>query len=68
DVTIANERGLEFLVLSGSLVVGDDTLAAQSWGRLPAAMPLRAAVGRRGARLWMKDGALLHRDVCTLPD
>lgn len=68
DVTLTNERGLEFLVLSGSLVIGDERLEAQSWGRLPAPMPLCAGVGPEGARVWIKDAALLHPDVCTLPD
>jgi quercetin dioxygenase-like cupin family protein len=68
DVTVINERGLEFLILSGSLVVGDDRLEAQSWGRLPAPTPLHAAVGPGGARVWMRDAALLHPGVCTLAD
>ena len=68
DVTVTNERGLEFLVMSGSLVIGEERLEAQSWGRLPAPMPLCAAVGPEGALVWMKDAALLHPDVCTLPD
>jgi hypothetical protein len=67
DVTVTNERGLEFLVLSGSLVVSGERLEAQSWGRLPARMPLRAVVGPQGARVWMKDATLLHPAVCTLP-
>ncbi len=67
EVIVANPRGLEFLVVSGSLVIGGERLAAQSWGRLPAPMPLRATVGPEGARVWMKDAALLHPDVCALP-
>ncbi len=67
EVTVVNPRGLEFLVVSGSLVVGAERFEAQSWARLPAPMPLRATVGPEGARLWMKDAALLHPDVCALP-
>ena len=67
-VTIDNRRGLEFLVVSGSLTFNDESLEPLSWGRLPAGTPLQAIVGSQGAQLWIKDAALLHPDVCQLPE
>ena len=68
SVAVANDRGLEFLVLAGSLAVGDEELVAQSWGRLPAGKDLRAAVGPQGARIWMKQAPLQHTDVLQMPE
>ena len=67
-VAVGNQRGLEFLVLSGDLTVGGVTLEPQSWGRLPAGTDLKATVGPQGARIWIKEAALLHPDVCQLPE
>ena len=67
-VTVDNRSGLEFLVVSGSLTFSDESLEPLSWGRLPAGTPLRANVGRQGARLWIKDAPLLHPGVCQLPE
>jgi anti-sigma factor ChrR (cupin superfamily) len=67
-VTVENGRGLEFLVLTGGLRVGDEPLEAQSWGRLPAGTSLVAGVGRQGARIWMRNAPLLHSDVCAMPE
>lgn len=67
-VTAGNARGLEFLVLSGGLAIGDETLEPQSWGRLPAGTSLTANTGPQGARLWIKDAPLLHPDICRLPE
>lgn len=68
SVVVTNERGLEFLVLSGQLTMGDHELEAQSWGRLPAGTPLNATVGPQGAKLWIRDAPLLHADVGQLPE
>lgn len=68
SVTVANGRGLEFLVLSGSLTVDREELEAQSWGRLPAGQALKAAVGPEGARIWIKEAPLQHPDVLPMPD
>lgn len=65
-VTVENERGLEFLVLSGAISLGSEKLEAQGWGRLPAGMELNATAGPRGVRIWIKDAPLLHPDVCQL--
>ncbi|BCM17788.1 cupin domain-containing protein [Mesorhizobium sp. J8] len=68
SVTVKNRRGLEFLVLSGNLAVGDEKLEPQSWGRLPAGEPLQAMTGPQGARIWIKDAPLQHADVLPMPD
>ncbi len=67
-VTVANDRGLEFLVLSGSLAVDGETLQAQSWGRLPAGHGLTAITGPEGATLWMKEAPLRHPDILPMPE
>lgn len=66
-ITVENRRGLEFLVLSGSLEVGSERLEAQSWGRLPAGEPLKSATGPEGAEIWIKDAPLQHPDVLAMP-
>jgi len=66
-VTVENARGLEMLVLAGSLSIGDQALTSQSWVRLPAGEALRAVCGPQGAKVWVKDAPLLHPDVCRLP-
>lgn len=68
SVIVENKRGLEFLVLSGSLTLDDETLVPLSWGRLPAATALRAKVGPHGATLWIRDAPLLHAGVGRLPE
>ncbi|WFU49592.1 cupin domain-containing protein [Sinorhizobium terangae] len=67
-VTVANTRGLEFLVLSGRLTIGGETLKPQSWGRLPAGADLTATIGPEGARIWLKDAPLMHPDVLQMPE
>lgn len=66
-ITVENARGLEMLVLSGSLSIGDQMLISQSWARLPAGEALHAVCGPEGAKVWLKDAALLHPEVCRLP-
>jgi quercetin dioxygenase-like cupin family protein len=65
-ITIENQRGLEALVLAGSLSIGDQMLAQQSWIRLPAGEALQAVCGPEGAQVWVKDAPLLHPDVCKM--
>jgi ChrR Cupin-like domain len=67
-VAVGNRRGLEFLVLSGGLAIGGETLEAQSWGRLPAGTDLKATVGPQGVQIWIKEAPLLHPDVRRLPE
>ncbi len=66
-IMVANPRGLEMLVLAGSLSIGDQTLTSQSWVRLPAQQALHAIAGPEGAKVWLKDAPLLHPDICRLP-
>lgn len=66
-VTVANQRGLEFLVIGGSLTTGGVALAVQGWGRLPAGLNLTATAGGQGARLWIKDAPLQHADILKMP-
>lgn len=66
-VTVANTRGLEFLVLSGGLAFRGEGLGPQSWARLPAGSDLTATVGPEGARVWLKVAPLLHPDVLRMP-
>ena len=68
SVSVPNPRGLEILLLSGSLATAGETLVAESWRRLPAGQALDAAVGTEGARLWIKDAALQHADVLQMPE
>lgn len=68
EITVENPRGLEFLVLSGSLAIGDKTLEALGWGRLPSGQALRAAAGANGAQIWIKDAPLQHPDVLPMPE
>jgi quercetin dioxygenase-like cupin family protein len=65
NVTIENTKGLEFLLLSGGLTVGGETLEPGTWGRLPAGTDLRAETSNSGARVWMKHGPLMHENVCA---
>lgn len=66
-ITVENARGLEMLVLSGSLSIGDQVLTSQSWVRLPDGEALHAVCGPEGAKVWLRDAALLHPEVCRLP-
>lgn len=68
EIAVENPRGLEFLVLSGSLAIGDETLEAQGWGRFPSGQALRATAGANGAQIWIKDAPLQHPDVLPMPE
>ncbi|RFB94758.1 cupin [Rhizobium leguminosarum bv. trifolii] len=65
DIELANPRGLELLVIDGSLTQAGDTLERWSWLRLPAGQSFRASIGARGARVWYKSAPLIHDDVCA---
>ncbi|ONG59139.1 cupin [Pseudoroseomonas deserti] len=66
-VTVANPRGLEFLVHSGALTANGEAMGSQGWGRLPVGTDLQAEVGPAGATVWLKDAPLLHPDVLAMP-
>lgn len=67
QVALANPRGLEILVLSGTLNINGASMEGQSWARFPAGTDLRAEIGPSGATVWLKDAPLLHPDVIALP-
>ncbi len=64
DVEIANPKGLELLVLDGSFTDGTELLEKHTWLRLPPGRHLKARTGARGARVWLKAGALLQDNIC----
>ena len=64
NVEIANPRGLELLVLDGSFTDGTELLEKHTWLRLPPGRHLKARTGARGARVWLKAGALLQDNIC----
>lgn len=66
-VTVRNRRGLEFLVVAGTLSTNGTRLAAQGWGRLPAGQDLTATAGPEGATVWIKDAPLQHADILQMP-
>lgn len=66
-MTVDNARGLEFLVVAGGFTTRGETLAPQSWGRLPAGEALEAKVGAAGATVWIKHAALQHEDILAMP-
>jgi anti-sigma factor ChrR (cupin superfamily) len=62
DATLVNsgDGGLEMLVLSGSVVEGNEVLGTGAWLRLPIGQPLVAQAGSDGAKVWIKTGHLPH--------
>jgi len=50
--------GIEVLILDGSVMSGDVTLAKGSWMRLPDGTQLSGTAGPDGAKVWMKTGHL----------
>jgi len=63
-VEIANPSGLELLVMDGSVTDGTELLEKHTWLRLPPGLHLKARTGARGARIWLKAGALLQDNIC----
>lgn len=64
DISVANPSGLELLTVEGSFAEREPFLP-QSWIRLPAGQALCARTGPKGARVWMKKGALVQDDLCA---
>jgi anti-sigma factor ChrR (cupin superfamily) len=56
----SDEGGIEMLVLSGSLIEGDETLGKGTWLRLPDGQQLRVIAGKDGAKVWIKTGHLRY--------
>lgn len=67
-VTVPNDRGLEMLVLSGSVRIQGVDLGPQGWVRLPAGVTPMAEAGPEGAELWIKDAALQAADILAMPE
>ena len=59
-------RGLELLVLAGSLDCGSAQLEPLTWVRLPAGERLAGRAGREGVRFWFKAAPLQHERLCAL--
>ena len=53
-----DDGGIEFLVISGTTTMDQETLQKGSWGRLPEGDPLSVQAGENGAKIWMKSGHL----------
>ena len=57
-VVLADDGGLELLVLEGSFSEGGEDFINQSWLRLPKGAESSATAGDEGARVWIKRGHL----------
>ncbi len=66
-MAIENNRGLEALILAGSLLIGDQKLTAQGWIRLPPGEAMCGVAGPEGTKIWVKDAPLVHSNVCRMP-
>ncbi len=62
EIAMPVEQGMEILVLHGEFSESGDRLVKGSWLRLPAGSSLQAAVGNKGARVWMKRNHLKNVD------
>ncbi len=58
DVTVEADGGAELFVLDGTFEEGGDTLAKNSWLRVPVGGKAVAKAGPDGARVWIKTGGL----------
>lgn len=67
-ISLLNARGLEFLVVSGGLRIGDQVIQGRTWGRLSAGTRLEAVAAPGGAKVWIRDAPLLHPEVCLITD
>ncbi|AQS65239.1 hypothetical protein AGRHK599_LOCUS4299 [Rhizobium rhizogenes] len=68
QVRVENPSGLEFLVISGSMIRDGEILSCECWGRLPAGADMDVTTGADGVRIWLKQGPLLHPDVLRMPE
>lgn len=57
-ITLAEDGGIELLVLSGGFAENGEQFAAESWLRLPPGVPLSGQTGPHGCRVWIKTGHL----------
>lgn len=65
-IMLDSPRGIELLVLEGSLVLNGETLSKHSWARFPAGYALAIQAGAQGATVWLKDAPLEHENVLQM--
>lgn len=58
ELMVRDAGGIEVLMIGGSMTESGEVLHKGSWLRLPDGMPLKAAAGADGAKVWMKTGHL----------
>ncbi len=63
DIVIAAPKGLEILVLSGDMLVNNETFTTESWLRLPCHSALTAKSGPQGVTFWIKQHHLNQVDA-----
>lgn len=58
EIELQDAGGIELLVLEGDFKEGNDHLQKHSWLRIPMGGTLKATVGDKGAKVWVKTGHL----------
>jgi quercetin dioxygenase-like cupin family protein len=66
EIVFEPSGGLEIFMLDGSFNESGERFNAWSWLRLPPGQHLRASTGATGARVWVKEGHLVHADANVL--
>lgn len=66
EVRLRHNGGMEVLVIEGSFKLDNTVFSRHSWLRLPNDENAIAKAGQAGARIWTKQGHLLH--IRSLPD
>lgn len=61
-ICLTNAFGLEFVLISGSIILDGEVLAVHTWGRLPAGSNLQCEAGSDGAQLLLKSAPLSLND------
>lgn len=60
QVDLEAAGGAEILLLSGSLIEGEQRFVARDWVRLPEGASAHFTAGEDGAEIWIKTGHLIH--------
>ena len=63
NIDIAAPQGLEIFVLEGEFSESKDLLKEHSWLRIPVGSKLKAQVGSKGAKVWVKQNHLNRVDA-----
>jgi hypothetical protein len=66
EIVFEPSGGLEIFMLGGSFKESGERFRAWSWLRLPPGQQLRASTSATGARVWVKEGHLVHSDANAL--